>query len=146
MRVLTWLVMSVVLAICRDSAAAGPEPAPVTSDLPGCYFGESPVPLGFELFIELGSDGTYNLAVVADAGAIDTAHGNWYRNGDRLQLLANHPDKRPFGLNGPLLISRESGLPILQYRDARGKRTVQSWDKLKKVQSCEWRGRSRDNK
>ena len=118
----------------------------MTSELPGCYFGESPVPLGFELFIELGSDGTYNLAVVADIGAMDTAHGKWTRNGNRLQLLPDHPDKRPFGLNGPLLISRKSGLPILQYRDARGKRTVKSWDKLKRVQSCEWLGRSHDNK
>ncbi|MFT3807995.1 hypothetical protein [Arenimonas sp.] len=146
MRVLTKLAVAIVLGGICASASAKTHPIPTDSELPGCYFGASPVPLGFELFIELNPDGTYNLAVVADIGPIDTASGKWSRNANHLQLLPEHPDKRPLGLNGPLLISRESGQPMLQYRDTRGKRTVKSWDKLKRVESCEWLGRSHESK
>ena len=146
MRVLTRLTAAIVLGICFNSASAGSNATPADAELPGCYFGASPVPLGFELFIELRSDGTYDLAVVADIGPLDTAHGKWSRAGDRLRLLPDHPDRRPFGLNGPLLITSQSGKPTLHYRDTRGNRTVKSWDKLKRIQSCEWLGRSHDMK
>jgi len=135
---------ALLLGSSCGAAAASSKSLPSDAELPGCYYGESPIPLGFDLYVDLNSDGSYALAVVADIGAIDTAHGRWSRAGNRLQLLPDHPDQRPLGLNGPLLITRTSGKPMLHYRDTRGNRTVRNWDRLKRVDSCEWLGRSQD--